>query len=58
MADDIPDDLEGFDSGMLEWFYVEDDYPLAVSVLSVVQLLQRSGPNHLEPVSHASWMAL
>ena len=40
----MPDDLEGFDSGMLEWFYVEDDYPLAVSLLSLFQLLQRAVP--------------
>ena len=30
--DDVPEyDIDDMDSGMLEWLYVEDDYPLAVS---------------------------
>ena len=35
MADDFQDDYEGFDEGMLEWFYLEEDYPLAVSIVYV-----------------------
>ena len=58
MADDIPDDIQDFDAGMLEWFYVEDDYPLAVRVLSLFQLLQRSVPVRVERFLQANWSSV
>ena len=44
MAEDVPDDIDGFDTGMLEWYYVEDDFPLAVSerVILCIAFMQRA----------------